>query len=211
MGKLVGGPFGQLSGKTGDLVGSSWKGISTIKRYQPNVSNPQTAGQVAQRGKMSNIVAFAQSILASIIKPLWDRFQSGMSGYNAFVSRNIDLFQDALPSVFADLVTSSGKMDATQIATAAADAAYTSVQVTWLNDAGQGFKLATDKVYLVVINETKGLVKGFASEAVRSDSQVLCEMGVAATLGDVYHIYLSFLRADGSIASVNSYKRIVSA
>lgn len=206
MGKLVGGPFGQLSGKTGDLVGGSWKGIATIKRYQPNVANPKTAGQVAQRDKMSNIVAFSQPILASLIKPLWDRFQSGMSGYNAFVSRNISLFTTAMPTTPAHLVTSSGKMAATAIATCSATAGSKAFLVSWLNDAGQGFKLAGDRVYIVIVNQTQGIVEAIAGENMRSE--LSCEMDAAQTFvaGDVVHFYLSFLRADGTVVSVNSYK-----
>ena len=209
MGKLVGGPFGQLSGKTGDLVGSSWKGISTIKRYQPNVSNPQTAGQVAQRSKMANIVAFSQSILAVVIKPLWDRFQSGMSGYNAFVSRNIDLFDAAMPSEFANLVTSSGKMASTEIVTSMVNASDKSVIYSWANDSGQGFKLASDRAYLVVINQTKSTVEGFQNGAVRGNAGSSIFLTGDVDDGDVMHLYLSFLRADGSIVSVNSHATVV--
>lgn len=205
MGKLVGGPFGQMSGKTGDLIGSSWKGIATVKRYQPKVANPQTAGQVAQRGKMANIVAFAQGILAVVIKPLWDRFQSGQSGFNAFVSRNISLFAAALPSSFGNLVISSGKMAATAISgfTALADSAY--ITLTWDNDAGQGFKLATDKAFIVVISEESGVVKGFATGVNRSTGTAQVSMDAFNVGGDTLHCYLSFLRADGTVVSVNSY------
>jgi len=205
MGKLVGGPFGQLSGKTGDLVGASWKGISTIKRYQPNVANPQTAGQVAQRGKMSNIVAFSQSILATVVKPLWDRFQSGMSGYNAFVSRNIDLFASVLPSVYGDLVISSGKMAATPIDSVVASGGDKNIVVNWLNDAGQGFKLATDKAYVVIVEEGTGQVKGFATNVARSALTATVVMDTALAMGGDIHTYLAFLRADGSVVSNNSH------
>ena len=205
MGKLVGGPFGQLSGKTGDLVGASWKGISTIKRYQPNVANPQTAGQVAQRGKMANIVAFSQSILSTVIKPLWDRFQSGMSGYNAFVSRNIDLFAAELPSNFAALVISSGKMAPTAINSVVIDASDGKATLAWTDDSGQGFKLGTDFAYVVVVNATKSTVEGGVLEDRRENSGGFLPLGLSYTAGDACHVYLSFLRADGSVVSNNSY------
>lgn len=205
MGKLVGGPFGQMSGKTGDLIGSSWKGIATVKRYQPKVANPQTAGQVAQRGKMAYIVAFAQVILAVVIKPLWDRFQSGQSGFNAFVSRNISLFTTAVPSDFSMLVTSSGKMAATAISAAETAAGSPNITVHWLNDAGQGFKLGTDKAYLVAISEGTGAVKGFNTGQVRSGLSFTATMDDNLLAGDTVHLYLSFLRADGTVVSVNSY------
>lgn len=205
MGKLVGGPFGQMSGKTGDLIGSSWKGIATVKRYQPKVANPQTAGQVAQRGKMANIVAFAQVILAGIIKPLWDRFQSGQSGFNAFVSRNISLFVSALPSDFGNLVISSGKMAATSILGVTSASGDSDVTITWVNDSGQGFKLATDKAYVVIISEGTGAVKGFATGVARSAGTLTVALDDSLMPGDTLHCYLAFLRADGTVVSVNSY------
>ena len=205
MGKLVGGPFGQMSGKTGDLIGSSWKGIATVKRYQPKVANPQTAGQVAQRGKMANIVAFAQIILAIIIKPLWDRFQSGQSGFNAFVSRNISLFAAAIPSSFGSLVISSGKMAPTAISGVTSAAASASVTINWANDAGQGFKLATDRAYIVLISEGTGAVKGFDTGIARSAGTAVVSMDANLLGGDTLHCYLAFLRADGTVVSVNSY------
>lgn len=205
MGKLVGGPFGQMSGKTGDLVGGSWKGIATIKRYQPKVANPQTAQQIAQRSKMRNVVAFAQLILASVIKPLWDRFQSRQSGFNAFVSRNIDQFENELPTNYQSLIISSGKMDSTPIAAATISAGQKSLTVTWLNDAGQGFKLATDKAFIVVYSADSDEVKGFATNVARSvlTATVLLDNPVAT--GDRIYVYLAFLRADGTVVSNNSY------
>lgn len=208
MGKLVGGPFGQMSGKTGDLIGSSWKGIATVKRYQPKVANPQTAGQVAQRGKMANVVAFAQAILAVVIKPLWDRFQSGRSGFNAFVSRNIALFATAMPSNYATLVTSSGKMAATPISAAVVDVSSALLTVNWVNDAGSGFKLASDIAYVVFVNQTKGTVEGFQDGSTRGDIIVNMPIDNPVDVADVCHVYLSFLRADGTVVSVNSYTTV---
>jgi hypothetical protein len=205
MGKIVGGPFGQLSGKTGDLVGGSWKGIATIKRYQPKVANPQTAGQVAQRGKMANVVAFAQAILATVIKPCWDRFQSGQSGFNAFVSRNIALFTGALPSIYANLITSTGKMAATSIATIVATDLSADVTITWLDDTGQGFKLTSDRAYIVIAHQGVDRVFGFATAAIRDDLSVTVQLDDAPAAGTTLHVYLTFLRADGTVVSQNSY------
>lgn len=205
MGKLVGGPYGQMSGKTGDLVGGSWKGIATIKRYQPKVSNPRTATQIAQRTKMANVVAFAQAILASVVKPCWDRFQSQQSGFNAFVSRNIANFDSNIPSNFNTLVTSSGKMDATPIASITATKLQKNLVVTWLNDAGQGFKLATDKAFVVVIQQDNGYVKGFATNVARSALSATVAVDNNFEVDDIAHAYLTFLRADGTVVSNNSY------
>jgi hypothetical protein len=203
--KMKQGIFGAISGKVGNLVGSSWKGIAVIKSLPASVANPRTAGQVAQRTKMTNIVDFAQVILSVVIKPLWDRFASQMSGYNAFVSRNIALFAAALPSTFADLITSTGKMASTAIATLVGEDSVKTVTVTWVDDSGVGFKLASDLAYIVLINETTGEVSGFETAADRDDETVIVTTLTEQSEADTLHAYLSFKRVDGTVVSDNSY------
>ncbi len=205
MGKITQGILGPFSGKCGGIVGGSWKGVATIKGYQPQVSNPRTAGQIANRNALAYVVAFAQAILATMIKPLWDRFQSGMSGYNAFVSVNKSLFTGATPSDYSSLVISRGKMAATEITAAAADESSGQVTVQWDNDSGEGFKLATDKVYICVADPIGPGVHGFATGYTRGDEEAIVSMPVSTLGGHAYHVYLSFLRADGSVVSNSSY------
>lgn len=208
MGKIYQGILGPVSGKVGGTVGSSWKGISLVKGYQPVVSNPQTAAQVANRDKMGFVVMFAQAILATVIKPLWDRFASKMSGYNAFVSANKALFTTEIPSDYSALVISSGKMAATTGTSPVVDVSDTTASIEWVDDSGQGFKLATDKAYITVANATKKTVEGGISPNTRNDASATLALQNAYTAGDVCHVYLSFLRADGSVVSNSSHIQV---
>jgi hypothetical protein len=209
MGILKQGILGGFSGKVANVVGSSWKGIAVIKAKPLSVANPKTAGQVAQRGKFSNVVAFAQAILSVVIKPLWDRFASKQSGFNAFISANIDLFEDAVPSTAADLVISSGKMASTAIDSAVFVGLTGALTVSWSDDSGSGFKLGTDVPFLVVVDEEKELVLGFDGSDVpkdRSDESIvldLLESGVES--GDTINVYLAFRRADGTVVSTTAF------
>ena len=205
------GILGGLKGKVANVVGSSWKGIAVLKALPLSVANPRTAGQVAQRSKLANVVAFAKILLAATIKPLWDRFASGKSGYNVFVSTNIDLFANALPSVFSSLVISVGKMAATAITAANANAGTKIADVSWSDDSGEGFKLASDILFLVAINQTTGEVTNKTVAGTRADTGGDIEFSNNLTAGDVVHIYMSFLRADGTIVSNNSYISVVAA
>jgi len=205
MGKIPQGILGGVSGKIGGVVGSSWKGINVIKTKPLSVANPKTAGQVAQRGKFSNSVAFAQAILSTVIKPLWDRFASQQSGYNAFIQTNIDLFAAALPSPVADLIISKGKMSATEIADVTAAAASNQLDVEWADDSGAGFKLATDTVFIVAFNEDTGEIVGFDTEVTRDTVTASVELSDGITIGDTIQVYLAFRRADGTIVSNTSH------
>lgn len=209
MGVIKQGVLGGFQGKVGPVVGSSWKGISVLKSKPVSVANPRTAGQVAQRSKMSNIVAFASLILAGIIKPLWDRFASQMSGYNDFTATNIALFEEEFPSIPSDLIISKGKMLSTPITSQVTTNGSETVKITWSDDSGSGLKLATDEVYALAFNPTSGGV-GFASASERrSDLSSSFEMSKRNMTGQTVYFYLAFRRADGTVVSDNSYDFVV--
>jgi len=58
MAKLV-GLVGSIVNKAGTFVFSTWKGIQVARAYQPNVSNPRSAGQTAQRTKFDYVIQYA--------------------------------------------------------------------------------------------------------------------------------------------------------
>ena len=199
MGIIKQGILGGFSGKVGSVVGTSWKGINVMKARPLSVANPKTAAQIAQRSLIGNASKFASEILATIIQPLWNRFASQASGYNDFVSANLSLFADALPSVIADLEISKGKMAKTTIDAAVATGADDDVEVTWTDDSGSGFKLATDIAYVVVIDTSTSQVYGFETVATRADASVTVDMPIEG--GEDYEVYLAFKRADGTVVS----------
>ena len=205
MGKIKQGILGAISGKVGSIVGSSWKGIAVIKAMPLSVANPRTSGQVAQRNKFSYAVALAQVFLSVIIKPYWDRFASKKSGYNAFVQKNLALMVGVIPSPITSFVMSMGKMTSTPF-TAVVDISSRTVDITWVNDSGDGYKLATDTVKGCFFNVTKkkfGVLdfNGIRSDA--SDSIIIDLQG--AQVGDQIYIYTAFRRTDGSIVSDSTY------
>lgn len=206
MGVIKRGILGGFSGSVGSVVGTSWKGIEVMKSKPLSVANPRTAGQVAQRSKMSNVVALATVINASTIKPLWDRFAVKQSGYNAFVQANIDLFASIIPSPAASFILSKGKMTAGDALDASGSAGDLSVLVSWSDFSGEGYKLATDEAYAVVIRESDGTPFVSAASSVRSDvsTNVVTNALVA---GQYFLAYLAFRRADGTIVSDTNYVR----
>ena len=198
------GILGGFSGSVANVVGSSWKGKAVMKSKPLSVANPRTAAQTAQRSKMANIVAFASFILASIIKPLWDRFQTGQSGYNAFVKENLHLFEGPLPSPAADLVISKGKMEATPITQLSGFEGEKVSSIKWPDDSGIGYKLADDKVFFVAFNERTAEVAFSSAEFVRSDAAASVYFSSDSEIGDVIRGYLAFARADGTVVSNTS-------
>lgn len=209
MARLSQGILGGVSGKIGNLVGSSWKGIAVIKTKALSVANPRTAGQVAQRTKMENIVAYAQYILASFIKPLNDRFAQGMSGFNLFVSRNIAFFDTEGPGNSGELQLAMGKMQAVNPSTFVADVSLGTCVVTWDTSLIDAYAQATDKVYLLIQKSLTNITFGSAGVAVRSAGTLSVPLDPIIGVGDVLFAYLVFLRSDGSVVSVTGNKSTV--
>jgi len=209
MGVLKQGILGGFSGKVANIIGTSWKGIAVIKAMPLSVANPKTAGQVAQRALFKNCSLFGVIILATILKPLWDRFSIKMSGFNSFVKENIDLFAAEMPSAAADLIISKGKMAKTDIAVLTVTAASAIVHIEWSPSGGTGYKLATDIVYVVIVNETQETVYGYdgtGDPLIRSDGENDFTISAAVDSADVINCYLAFKRVDGTIVSNTAFK-----
>ena len=62
MGKISQGILGGLSGKVGNVIGGSWKGIDYIRIKPSSVANPRTVGQVNQRTKFTATLEFLQAV-----------------------------------------------------------------------------------------------------------------------------------------------------
>lgn len=205
MARLSQGILGGVLGKIGNVVGSSWKGIPIIKSKPLSVSNPRTTSQVAQRTKMANVVAFAQAILASTIKPLNDRFAQQASGFNDFVRRNIALFADSIPSTPASLQISSGQMESVNPVSAVCNAGEAFVTVSFPTDYSDAFSTSSDLAYAVVMNANTGVIGSSGGSAIRSAGEIVVGRLGTTTAGDILHIWLAFRRADGTVVSGTGY------
>lgn len=207
MGIIKQGILGAFSGKVGAVVGSSWKGIAVMKARPASVANPKTAGQVIQRNKMSNAVAFAQPILGEILKPLNDRFASRMSGYNLFIQRNIHLFGGPL-SVYGKDITISPRVNKAQLVDALSfDSDRRVLKVEWVSDEGTGFALGNDIPFVVVSDETGDKVWGWRGFRIRHDNYSIGEVPEGVGVDDIAHIYLAFLRNDGTVVFATAYAK----
>ena len=205
MGVIKQGILGGFQNAVGAVVGSSWKGISVIKAKPVSVANPRTAAQVAQRDSMRYIVAITQPILAAFIKPLWDRFASKMSGYNDFVSTNIAQFVTEWPIMPQNLIFSKGKMAKTEQDTPVSHNNSGEVTMSWVNDAGDGLKLASDVAFAVARNRRTKEISATFTAATRADEAIVVSFNNNVVTGDHLDCYLAFRRADGTVVSGSSW------
>jgi hypothetical protein len=206
MGKIKRGILGGFSGKVANVIGGSWKGIAYMRSQPLSVANPKTAGQVTQRTAFSFCVLIAQLVLSGVIKPLWDRFAQGQSGYNAFMSANIQFMSDWATTQWSLVKMSLGKMASVPIATIVIDYPSNIINITWDVALPDGFSLATDLAYFVSINETQQNVAVSSGTFERQLGAAFVHTPSDMEDGDKIHVYLMFRRLDGSIVSDSSYK-----
>ncbi len=88
MAKLTESVIGKLSGKIGQVVGASWKGIAVLRVLAGSVANPQTDKQLAQRQKWSVTMHFLQP-LSEFLQTGFKAYAVKMSGINAAMKYNI--------------------------------------------------------------------------------------------------------------------------
>lgn len=207
MGVIKQGILGGVSGKVGNVVGTSWKGIAVLKSLPLSVANPKTPAQVAQRGAMSSIVEVARLLLASILQPYWNPFAQRMSGYNAFVKENIATFTTAGFAEFADFFSQRGSLINLQNISGNAVASTDSLTIDWEDNTGVADALASDESVIVYYNATQDYWgTGVAISTRDSEESIITDTVMAAS--DVLHCYVGCSRANISKVSDSFYKQI---
>ena len=207
MGVIKQGILGGVSGKIGSVVGSSWKGIAVLKALPLSVANPQTAGQVEQRDKMTGIVAAARILLAALIQPYWNPFAQKMSGYNAFVSENIDTFVAQVFTDYANFYSTRGSLLGVVVTGVVASAAGNTITVTWTNNSGTADALATDEMIFVVYNATQDYWIVDTGNDVRNGSPYAVPDAVMIA-ADALKVYTSTSRPNYSKVSDSVYTAV---
>lgn len=204
MGVIKRGILGGFSGKVGSIVGSSWKGIAVIKSLPLSVANPRTAAQTANRTAFKATGEFAASILGQWIKPLWDRFASQMSGYNAFMKVNVKKYSASSSAPYAGFIMANGKMEATDITVSDPTAGSDSLTVSWADKVGKGLQLPNDQIFVLGFDGTTGKNVVVNSEKTRADGLVTLIFPNEFVSGEHINVNLVARREDGTLVSEQS-------
>lgn len=199
------GILGGVKNKIGSVVGSSWKGIPVLKSKPLSVANPRTAGQVSQRDAFKLASEIGSQILASWIKPFWDRSASKMSGYNSWVKANVQFMAGGIIADYSDLIMSNGKLTTADSIALIADDSSNSITITPTVGTLNQFSASSDIAQVVYYNATKDywIVSGNLGN--RSASPYTISDTVMAT-GDVLHVWLAFKRSDLTYVSPSTYQ-----
>ena len=206
MGKIYEGILGKMNGRVGPVVGSKWKGLNTLRSYQPKPHNPKTKAQETQRSKFKLLVELGKKCLPFVRVGL-AKANAKMTSSNSFVKMNISTAISGTYPAFSInypyLVVASGTLTGIDTVSVA-NAAGRKVTLTWTDNTGEGSAESTDVAMILLINSTKGLIMQDTSSAVRSTGTLAFTCPLF-WLGETVYAYIAFVNPTTGIISNSSY------
>ena len=203
MGVIKRGILGGFSNKVANVVGSSWKGINTMRALPLSVANPRTTAQVNNRNSFTYFSKLGSDVLSSIVQPLLNRDAKYMSGYNKFIKLNKEAYDlGGLEGWAQNPVISDGVLSAT-ITNATATVGQTNIVVTAPTTLANAKDSATDKMFACVIEYptadtdlSNAKAYGLGGSVARSAGSISVPVQ-AITSGHTYVVMLAYRSADG--------------
>ena len=145
------GILGGFSNKVGNVVGSSWKGISTMRSLPSAYNDANSEAQQKQRTAFSYYSEMGSELLTSYIRPVLDPQAKRMSGYNLFVKQNLDavakgeIVFDEDPPIF-----SSGRLCEVYLTSAEHDQGSGVLSLEWESNVNCALGEGSDSIYAFV-------------------------------------------------------------
>jgi|SRR5690554_87634 len=205
MGKISQGVLGGFSGKVGNVVGGTWKGIDYMRIKPSNVANPRTAGQVNQRSKFSTTLKFLQT-MKGFIRVGFKSYANRMSQFNAAMSYNLNNAVSGTGTNvtldYANALVSRGGLIG--VNNGSATSSSSDVNFKWTDNSGSGNAKETDKAIFVVYNPIKEIsIYETAGPDRSTEGYNLIVPG--DFVGDDVEVYMGFVSEDGKSVSDSEY------
>lgn len=215
MGIIKRGILGGVANKIGNVVGSSWKGIATLRSLPLSVANPNTQLQRKNRDSFSIMSKLGSQVLATVCQPLWNRDAKQMSGFNAYVMYNKGAFDVDPIAWLLNPIMSKGSLSA-DLLNAALVSGGGNIELTFATAVKNPQDLQNDVAYVQVLHKgedeqgkTFYEAKAFVTNAKRSAGQVIVPNPFEVSTGHTLAVSLSFKSADGRDVATSS-TRIIS-
>jgi hypothetical protein len=185
--------FGSISGKVGDVVYSSWKGIPYMRKRPVKVSNPKTAAQLDQRAKFTAIIKFLKP-LTPFLRLGFKSKNAKMSAHNAAMSYNL---ANAIMGTYPDYAIDYSKVLISRgnigeaLRPAILSANSCEIEFRWAYNPRDYYTCSDDIVVLVIYNSTKKEVITAMDGNRRIDGSQTITLP-EWFVGDEVHCYISF-------------------
>lgn len=214
MGIIKRGILGGVSNKIGNVVGSSWKGIATLRSLPLSVANPRTSAQRANRDSFSIMSKLGSEVLATVCQPLWNRDAKQMSGFNAYVMENKRAFDTDSEAWIANPIMSKGSLSAS-LTGAVLNNVEHRIDITYSTELLNPQDSDDDKAYVQLIHEDNSdpdkpvyHAKGYNTTAPRHARNIYVPTTFPVKPGDKLIVSLSFKSADGREVATSSSRAV---
>lgn len=205
MGKISNGILGGVSGKIGNVVGSSWKGIDYLRTLPASYSDAKTEVQINNRSKFLTVVRFLQP-LTEVIRIGFKAMAVKKSAFNAATSYTYhNAATGEYPDVsidFSKVMMSKGSLRGAENANASSASAG-KLTVSWDDNSGLSSASSNDAAMIVVYHPDLGDAFYNLNAATRGDTTIELDLPQAYS-GSEVQVYLSFLAVEGSGSSTKS-------
>lgn len=206
MGKINQGILDGVSGKVGNVIGASWKGIDYLRIKPTSIANPRTPAQVAQRTRFKGVTSLAKQLINSIVRPIWNKAAVKMTGYNYFVKQNMEAFSvDGVIEDYSKLHLSAGSIATPQqLSVEKTDGIESGLTISWVND---GYAKDDDIFMFAAIDEASGeIYTNTMGAGLRSGESA--DIVLPFDAGSKVHLYVFFSNKDKRAFSDSVYATI---
>lgn len=206
MGTISQGVLGGFSGKIGNIVGGTWKGIDYMRIKPANVANPRTPGQLDQRSKFALVLNFLQP-MTEFLRVGYKLYAIKMTEFNSAMSFILfNAVSGDYPDYAIDYskaLVSKGNLTSAQSPTALATSPG-KVAFSWVDNTGNGFAAPTDKALLLLYNPAKKEAVYTTAGATRSSGGQ--ELSIPLNYeGDLLEAFIGFISADNKSVANSVY------
>lgn len=207
MGKIKKSVLGGVNGGIGNMIGSSWKGISYLKMKPASVANPRTPDQVTQRNRFKGVQRLSHQLLDAIVKPIWNRMAVKMTGTNLFIKKNIDFFdKEGKISDYAKIKISIGRLsNPSEIEITRDPSADGSYIISWNNASMTPETHENDKLNLVILNESNPSIDPIEIPELALRKDMLYQFTPKGAVDDKLHVYAYFSNERRSLFSESTH------
>lgn len=195
------GIHGNYRKRVGNVVARKVRGRVVLSIYQPDVSNPRTPKQVAQREEFVGVIRALNAFAALAKETARDWYDWG-TGWSNFVKANYRFALDPGSVQFQNLVIARGTLMGPLNPSATSEAEV--VTISWTDNSGEGTAMATDVAFGVLYNSAKDVVLFNDLLGKREDREGAISVP-SNWAGDNVEVWLFFKREDGSAMSASVY------
>lgn len=209
MGRISKGILGGFSGKVGNVVGGTWKGIDYMRSKSNRTNFKSSQAQLEQQAKFGLAIRFAQtmSALLAIGFRTYANKQTGINSAVSYILKNaIGGTYPSFSIMYNEVLVSRGDLP-NVLAPAANAAAGSLLTYTWTDNSGTGIAKATDKVILAAYCPDLDQCIYTTGSAARSTGTD--QLNLATFSGKEVHTYIGCISDDGRNIASSIYTGMV--